>query len=453
VLSFALQANAINHRGYIGQDFAYHRYNVILAIGGWQTVLSVLPLTDPPLYYFTAAWIYQVSGASLVAVALFTSAVNAIAIGFLLVLLRGHLSRLMLLSLAIILAFVPFRLIWSAVIASDSLTVPVFVGIVALLILHCSTKSSTERTYSVILLSGALAVGVVEKYSFVGLMPVAVWMILRSAFLRKASLLRWGAIAAVCLVPAIALCGALYMLDKSEQGAFTGRQWRNPDTPPDMSLEDVLLPKTADLTLLNAPAYDEGAHVPDPSCIREVGIPPASYNLWEDPAKMEILVNHQYSYLGLLHLSAFTDVLNIFQADPCAGYFGERTDANRARMSLAAKLSIPLAILTIAGVLVAVVGLLRHYLGRGRFDITTEVLLLCSLATFGEIALGMTGVQNAYSAGYWLARLVMAPLIGFIAIGFIMLDRWIGNARTAYQLAILGGSVVLASTYVSFLVP
>jgi hypothetical protein len=201
-----------------------------------------------------------------------------------------------------------------------------------------------------------------------------------------------------------------------------------------MTVGDVIFPKPADLRLLDAPRYDEG-----------------STDL--NPAKMELIVPHRYSYLGLLHLASYTDILNIFQNDPRIAIPGARSQTNQARMSLAVKLSVPVTLLTITGVMVAIARTIASYLRGRRARADIEALLLCSLATFAIVAGGLTVVAAPYLAGYWLPRLVMAPLLGFIVLGFLALDRWLAQRSAALKAIVLGYCALLAVVYCSFLIP
>jgi hypothetical protein len=436
IASFAVQVNAIAHHGYVGQDYGAHAAGVIGTSRDWTVAFDFSKgeqATNPPLYVLLAGLIYRLGGDSMAAVADVTSAINALALGCFLLYLRRYFSASLWLALTLLLAFVPFRIIHSVVISHDALTFPFFVAMVWLIARDGRIPNRRRRETNLALIAITLALAVFEKYSFISLVPVVVWVTLHNAHTRhrldkRAVLLGFGAV-----LPAVVLYGALFLQTRAVGGAGAN-QWRDFSAPPTMTIGDVIFPKRADLRLLDAPKYDQGATD-------------------SNPANMELIVPHRYSYLGLLHLASYTDILDIFQNDPRIAIPGARSQTNQARMSLAVKLSVPVTLLTITGVLVSIARTMASYLRRRSVRADIEALLLCSLATFAIVAGGLTVVAAPYLAGYWLPRLVMAPLVGLIALGFLVLDRWLVQRSAALKAIVLGYCALLAVLYCSFLFP
>ena len=106
-----------------------------------------------------------------------------------------------------------------------------------------------------------------------------------------------------------------------------------------MDWRSLLFFKAADLHVLDAPGYDERIQVNE----QEV---------------QNLLINNKHSQPALLHLSTYTDVMNIFQYDASDAYFGPRSDVNQRRMSLAVKSAVLLSALTVVAV---VIGLDLHW--------------------------------------------------------------------------------------------
>jgi len=166
-----------------------------------------------------------------------------------------------------------------------------------------------------------------------------------------------------------------------------------------------------------------------------------------------LLVINRHSYPALLHLSMFTDVLNIFQYDAADSYFRPRNDLNQRLMTIAVRSAIPLSLLMIAATLTYLLRvprcLRRLRAFRGGDELPAMILVAFSVAFFANISLFLPFMQYAYHHGYWLARLVMPALLGCCFLGFVFLDeilRW-----TAARAAVLAYAAAQAALHASFL--
>jgi hypothetical protein len=195
-----------------------------------------------------------------------------------------------------------------------------------------------------------------------------------------------------------------------------------------------LMLRAHDIDVLRAPLYID----------RITLLGTESYNL---------LVSNRHSYPALLHLSIFTDPLNIFQYDPTDAYFGPRDALHQGLMTFAVNWALPLALLMIAAPAVYLFRARSYLRGlrEGPLDRRLPILIVLafSVAFFLNIALFMPYVQFAYYHGYWTARLVLPALLGFGLLGFTLLDerlRW-----SSARLGVLAYAVVQAVVHASFL--
>jgi hypothetical protein len=210
------------------------------------------------------------------------------------------------------------------------------------------------------------------------------------------------------------------------------QSWRR-----EMDWRSLLFFKAADIHVLDAPGYDERIQVNG----QEV---------------QNLLINNKHSQPALLHLSTYTDVMNIFQYDASDAYFGPRSDVNQRRMSLAVKSAVLLSALTVVAVVACLLRIV-YFLFRRRARLTSRpvleqtVILGFSLAFYANIVLCLPYIANPYYWGYWLARLVLPSLMGFVFIGFVFLDEYVRSWRM--HLVVVGYAVAQAMLHLSFLWP
>ena len=150
----------------------------------------------------------------------------------------------------------------------------------------------------------------------------------------------------------------------------------------------------------------------------------------------------------------YTDILNIFQFDPALAYYAPRSHANQTRMAASVQWGLFTSLVALFGTLFYLWKSARALLFEpawvhGRRRRNTMVILGFSLAYFLLIALCLPFVLFAYLNGYWLSRLVMQALLGFIFLGFVFLDDVI-KARSA-KILLLCFAVGQAMLHASFL--
>lgn len=432
-LGVFVQLCGIRHFGYIGQDFNYHHQILLSYPAGYS-----FSLTNPPGLYWLASRIGHLVGPAreFSAIALTFAGLNAVALGGLYAMIwQGVTLPPLRWAAAGFVTLAPFRLIQSVVFAADAFTIPIFV----LIACFCLRLFQNPRQIlSWLGLSLTLCLGMVCKYTFIGLLP-ALALLLASALFRqvdRAALRRWSALG----VLALAAPAAIFSLETRAGGRLTGH-WLAPDEPPVMRWSDILLLKKSDLGIFSAPEY------------------------YRD----EVYGYRKYSYAGLVHLSALTDCQSFFQPPPPeidpAGFAPAPYEFQRVRAPLSqflqswsARWNLPFSILAVLGTLVcgalATVSLLRS---APLVPPVIIVLTLLALGFYGPIFLNLHRVGDPYTAGYWVARLVMPALLVFYLLGFVLVDlacRRLASTAAAHRIALgfAGYTFVGCALFVSFLV-
>ena len=429
----ALGLAGIRNFGYMGQDFLTHVGLVRSYPSGFTYAL-----TNPPGLYWFASLVRDAVGPDhyLEAVAAAFLALNSAALWILYGFLwEGIALAPLRYAAAAFATFVPFRAIHSVVLASDALTFPIF-AVAALFALRLYENPRSAASWAG--LSLTLTAGMFCKYTFVGLLPPAALLVAAAVARRLsgAARLRWGAVG----VLALALPAAAFLLQIREtqrlKGDVATGQWLPPGAPSVMRWSDILTPQRSDVGLLSAPGYLGG---------RLYGF-------------------RNYSYMGLLHVASFTDVLDIFQA-PAAGvekdgshrtqlpFARQRTRASQALQEVSVCMGLAFSALAGIGTLACLVlGGVSLLSGRGRIE-DSAALVLAALAGgfYSTIFLSLHRLGDPYTPGFWLPRLVLPALLVFYCLGFVGLDlalRRAGGSEKGGTVARLAFGYTLAACLV-----
>jgi hypothetical protein len=201
-----------------------------------------------------------------------------------------------------------------------------------------------------------------------------------------------------------------------------------------MHWTNVVFPSAADPKVFNAPTYNE--------------------TIVDGRQRYSLLTSNKFSYPALLHISMYTDIMNIFQYDPKQAYIGPRSASHQQRMAAAVQWGVLTSILALVGTVVSLGRCGRSVLfdpvwmhtKRRRNEI---IVLGFSLAYFCMIALVLPFVEFAYLKGYWLSRLVMQALVGFVFLGFVSLGDVFKSRHV--RLLVLAFSIGQAALHASFL--
>ena len=403
---FAVGLRGISHYGYIGQDFAFNRDRILSFSRSFA-----YSETNPPAFYWFGSFIRNhVSSAHyLQAIALANLTLNSAALWLIYGFLWKGMHRLQLRYAAAAFAtLVPFRVIHSVVLAADAFTLPVF-AVAAYFTLRLFGNPRSVLSWAGMTLS--LCVGLLCKYTFVGLLPpvalllsIAIWR-----RLPRGERLLWSGIGILAVaLPTGLLAFQLIEGAKANSYHLTRKPWLPKDLPPAMRWSDILTLQKSDLRLLSAPDYYGGA----------------------------LYGFRAYSYIGLLHVSSFTDVLECFQPPPRTG----STDWNRTTVDPIARTRSPLSqslqtvavrwcivysALAIVGTLFCtVLSGLSLLFGRPMLADAVVVITALAIGFFLPVLLSLHELTNPYVSGYWLPRLILPALLVFFALGFVMLDSF-----------------------------
>jgi len=437
MLSLVIQANAVAHYGYVGQDFEDHVFKLKSVL---QDPLLVVGTQDAPLPYYLAAWLYLLRpGRPVLEVFAFATAMmNAVAVVLFHRLAVFLVARAALrLAATLLLAFVPFRIVHSVVFSGDSFTPLLFVGVVLLLVGLNVTDEGRAARVRVLALVTTLAL--LAKHSFVALVPallLALLVLFRTRRLDRRQ-------AAAFLVLVVLLPGLLGLLLFLSSSHGTVHPWKKiPGTGPAMTLDDLLLLKKRDAYLLSAPSYDDKDY----------------------EGKYNLVVPHRFSYPALLHLGIWTDLLNFFQFDPERPYIPRRAPADQWRMALSVKAGIPLSVAGLLATLYYAARSMLWFRGAllrgarlGGREFALLVAVVFSLACYLVIVVNLPYLRWAYWSGYWLPRLVMPSIMTFLLLAFAGFDELLGRLRppvaAALALATLAWMVAQSTLHASFLLP
>lgn len=428
LIYLSLAAHIIMNGGYLAQDFKLH-------IGFTRDILSgtspwdLKGGTNPPLLFILGAGIISIFGEyyGLPIVAGLLAAINAISIYLLWRICRSLFSDVWRLWFIAFIATLPAFVITSVVYAPDALSILPFFGYCALnlrLLRH-----APQNPYPIVVSSCLIQiVGGLSKFTFIALAPASLFLVIYLAWRRSFG---WRQIAATVLLVFIIPSTINFAVFKHYSGE-AAHAIKFPHLQDRFALRSFL-PYSRDIELLDAPAYSDpilenGQHIRvDRFGNRDDSIP------WRFGYR--ILVDNLYSYPALLHLGIYTDINNV-SFRPYAS-----TDARSSksqffqRASVSLGLFFPLAVLLsntgyLASAISSLVKLRRNVeiksFGALDFLVSTWIPAACwYILIVGALPFMDTEV---YYFGYWLPRLVMAPLVIFGAIGFWGLAK-VANVR------------------------
>ncbi len=390
--------------GYCGQDFEYHHAQLVSFPLGFSYAF-----TNPPGLYALGQLVSRFVSQEFVleATAFILLSANVLSLWLLYFILR-RLIRLPELRWAalLVVAFVPFRVVHSIVFSADAVSLPVFV-LVAWLSIQLFEKDRCASCLWVII-GGVMTLGMLFKYTFVGLLPVLTLLALHQLVYVLQGRVRLAVAAAAAISLAVPSLTFWMQMELSRRtgGMAAVSQWLQPEDPRQMRIRDIVSVKSADVDLLGAPQY------------------------FQD----KVYTPQRYSYPGLLHLAMFTDLLNYFQRPPSLqAHLTEhrqnsvgipRRPLARALSPLAVVASLPLSLAALAGTVVVFAASMRRLLiNSGPAPLSLAIVTTLALGFYAPIILNITSMKWAYEGGYWLPRLVMPTLITLFILAFVQLDR------------------------------
>lgn len=442
---FVFQFNAILHHGSWGQDFGSHlRFTARAYQGGWKFLTTYIEgQNNPPLFHFLCAGVYRLTNHihSLEVISIIATLLNA---GALLLLHRMSLrmiaSPVMRVAAFIFLTFLPAGMIHAVVLAADCVATPSTVALMYLLMRLSEAGDRPLRRFVGwgVLAMLALAFAVSVKFTSISLVPAAAAAIVLMWFARATDLRRTAlAMAVVVAVPMILGVATYRQYKKFQKGNLGVSMAMDPFAEStELNVRSLFFLRPADVKLLKAPPYDT----------------PTDEIAFGAHRTLELAVPSRYSYVGLLHLAVFTDVLNIYQYDPLDNYFGRRSHNSQVRMALAFKTAIPFTLATLISVpWMLGWSMYRVFLRRDRAALPVLTVLTVSFAFFLVIFIFLP-FTGALGGGYYLPRLIIPALFGFFLATFVLLARTVGRSGVGRAIC-LAAVIFQALVSLSFLWP
>jgi hypothetical protein len=285
---------------------------------------------------------------------------------------------------------------------------------------------------------GALAFAVSVKFTAVSLVPAAA-VAIAFMWVARAMSLRRAALALLVVVGPPALIGfTTYRQYRAQQKGDLGVNVKVDPFTTEMNVRSVLFFRAADYKVLDAPRYNRPSRNPP-------AIP--------GHQQFELGTHNKYSYIALLHLGVFTDLLNVYQYDPRDDYFGPRSRPAQKLMALAVKTAVPFTLCALVAVpWVLVSSGYRVILRRDGGALPALIILTVSLA-FWLIIVVFLPFTGALGGGYWLPRLIVPALFGFFLVTFAFLSQT-AVGRTQLGRRVCLGYVIFQSVLgLSFLWP
>jgi len=421
---FALyQLHAAMNHGSWGQDFHAHLGWIKEAFEKPREFMTTYKegRTNPPLYHYLCAkvmslvskkWDANTVNLGLPLLAIFSAVLHVLGLLALYQVLRRIIhSAVLRLACMLLLLFSPFAMIHSLVVASDALLTPLFFFALYQFVLLAEPQPRNRFVRIVLGLSFVLLLCIATKFTAMSMVPAAA--IVLAALWRTGILSRGRLAMAAVMIVLIPGCFAFWAFSdyKSQQSYTLGIKKYGTRDPNGFNPRSLVLPRRADLHLIrNALSYDAKA---------------------EDGVSLDIIIPNHYSYLGLVHVSMFTDMMNIYQYDPTDAYFGPRSDSHARRMRRAVKPALVFTLGAMVALPALFLGSLIGVWRREKRAVNVFMLAILSLAFFMNIVVFLPFVP-AYGGGYWLPRLVAPALISFFVLLFVGLDRLcVGRWRTA----------------------
>jgi len=420
VAVLTLDLNAVFHGGVQGQDFYQHRS--LAAEAGRDPLKWVLQgrrRMDPPIYYLVSGGVMRAVGPAhwLVAIGIVNILQNIAALATLYLISRLLIGNSLLRIAAICLtAFLPAFVITSVVFSCDPACqlpplIIVYFGILAI-----QRKIGLWKALFVCTLAAVFCIGC----KFIGLTLIAGFvMAIILAVLSRHFSFKEG-LTALVFFCGITIPLQLFFLLQSPTSAaepFVGKTRVRAANLPKLQIRSVLFFRQGDWQLLNAPSHWTLALNPKTN-------PPSFQN------------RNSYSYPALLCLGIFTDVLDFFQSkaglnsEPPEPYLGgalvgKRSALNQKMMEISIRTgSVLFLAMMVSLPLFFINCLIRTLRRRSQYDLLWAGTFFIATAWLGFIVSLMPFVVGAYTAGYWLPRLVIPAIMLFVLLFFSGLDRY-----------------------------
>lgn len=409
---------------YAGQDY-YEHFGLLRRA---QSGIISFQVTNPPGFYLFSSYASRFFPASyeMEGLALMQMILNLLVLGLWYYVLRQIITNAWIrLACFAVLTFLPVRTVTSVVFAPDALTVlPMILTVIVV-----AWQGQATRTLALMLISGALTFigfsGMTIKYTFVALPVGAILLGVFWATRRQAIGTRMGRIAGLSFQTIAALLMITWMYTQMKAG--NSIHFSNTQRGEGITWGALVGLTKNDLRIFSAPEFTCG---------------------------QPMAAAQGLSYISLLHLGTFSDVWQFFQQPhqhiflidrPLAECFARfRPYLAKTLTPMALVLSVPITLLALVGTAyqLGIRGFKNLYQSGWNNDLRLTIGLI-SLILFIPPVARLPYYETAYVFGFWTPRLVLASVLGFIVLGFALLDDllrgrrpWIGKVIFGYCVAL-----------------
>ena len=412
--------NNIHNLAYAGQDYGVHADFAVQIHdnpGRWFR----MDMTNRPLIYWVGSfgiWLFnQVGPPAYVLSSVIFLLLNAAALGLLHATARRFISSPLLRVAALLLiALLPSTQIASVVYAHDA-TAQFPFALLCWGLLRVIEADTRRAVIGFAALAGfALCLGNFCKFTFI-LLPAGMLLLIGLLWRRRMlDSYRIGVLLLATVVVPLAVSGWLVWRSSRELANDPPRHqftWRGSGQFTPRTLFGL---KASDRRIFDAPGYFDFEPLPG------------------NQKNMLLLNPGDYSYLALMHLATFTDVLD----DANQGLFdvGTRRPQPQKRYSQwAVRLGLVFSVPAVAALLLFI-GRTFGSLLPGRTAPSPGALIwgVLGLTWYVPLASVLFFLQGALDWGYWLPRLVMPAIWAFGLLLFYALDGWFGSRPLVLRL-------------------
>lgn len=408
-LFFFVQMNLVYNLAYIGQDFSFH------------AECTDKLMREPNHWFFMDTTnrpaIYLIGGYS----KLFTHESYTYPLAVIICILLGlfalkimHRSLCLCvdqpelrLAAIILLSFLPANLIAGVVYSADICTILPFACVAWTL--YLSLHLSGARVFGVVLLLGlSVVVGNFVKFTFIGLPIAIVGIALIMWCWRRITLNRLLLIGVLGAFLPLTAGLALHQKIKHELATLEPRHQFNWAGTGEMTWTSLLGFKQSDLRIFDAPGYwDKGTVLGGP--------------------EMPMLEPNGYSYMALLHLGVFSDVLD-FANRGSTDNGTPRPPTQKKYAKLAVRGGLAWSLIGVSGIIFLITRIVRFESDpSGRPHTIVIVWAILGLTWFSPLVLTLPFIYHVYDWGYWLPRLIIPAIWSGTLVAAWALSHFLKN--------------------------
>jgi hypothetical protein len=407
--------NNIHNLAYAGQDYGVHADfagQIHDNPGRWFH----MDTTSRPLIYWLGSlgmWLFNERGPP---VFVFSSAIflllNAAALGLMHATMRRFIgSPVLRVAALLLIALLPSTQIVSVVYANDAVAQFPFALLCWSLLRVLEAESRPAAAGFAALAGFALCLGNFGKFTFI-LLPAGMLVLIGLLWRRRLlDFHRLGILLLATVLVPLAVSGWLVMRNLRELAHEPQRHHFTWHGSGQFTKRTLFGLKASDVRIFDAPGYFDFEPLPG------------------DQKNMLLLQPGDYSYLALMHLAVFTDVLD----DANQGVFDagtRRPEPQKTYSQWAVRLGLVFSVPAVLVVLVFIGRTLVNAFTGGRMPLPSVLIWgVLGLTWYVPLAGVLYFLEGALDWGYWLPRLVMPAIWAFGLLLFNVLDELFGTKR------------------------